>query len=148
MKLKATTDPARSAIMRAIKGRDTKPELRVRSVLHRLGYRFRLHRRSLPGSPDIVLPSRRVAIFVHGCFWHCHGCKRGGREPKENAGYWRAKLARNVERDAGNLSALAAVDWHAIVVWECELKGEAALAERLAASIGPPGPINPSSTRQ
>jgi DNA mismatch endonuclease (patch repair protein) len=125
--------------MRAVKGRDTKPELRVRSLLHRLGYRFRLHRKGLPGSPDIVLPSRRIAVFVHGCFWHGHGCPRSLRRPKANADYWEAKLARNKMRDAANLADLAAMGWRATIVWECALKDESALAEALRAELGPPG---------
>ena len=137
-------DPIRSAIMRAVKGRDTKPEIRVRSLLHRLGYRFRLHRKGLPGSPDIVLPSRKVAVFVHGCFWHGHGCARSLRQPKTNADYWSAKLARNRARDAENLAALAALGWRAVTLWECGLKDEAALAVTLAAELGPPGTLSPS----
>lgn len=143
-----TVDPARSAIMRAIKGRDTKPERMVRSLLHRLGYRFRLQRRGLPGSPDIVLPSRRIAIFVHGCFWHRHGCRRSLRQPKANAVYWNQKLARNAERDAENLAGLQRLGWRCVVIWECTLKDEAALAALLRAELGPPGPINPSSRQR
>ncbi len=131
------SDPARSAVMRAIRSRDTRPELRVRSLLHRLGYRFRLHRRDLPGSPDIVLPGRRAVVFVHGCFWHGHDCARGARAPKANAGYWSAKLARNRERDAGAQAALAALGWRVVVVWECALRDETQLAEALVAEIGP-----------
>lgn len=148
MKARATTtDPARSAIMRAVKGRDTKPEIRVRSLLHRLGYRFRLHRKGLPGSPDIVLPSRRVAIFVNGCFWHGHDCTRGSRAPKANAEYWRAKIARNRARDGENLSALAALGWRAVTLWECALKDEAALAATLAAELGPPRALRHSGAQ-
>ena len=141
-------DTSRSAIMRAIKGRDTKPELRVRSMLHRLGYRFRLHRRDLPGSPDLALPSRRIAIFVHGCFWHLHGCPRSLRQPKANADYWSKKLARNAERDAANIVELRRLGWRPLVIWECSLRREPALIETLKAELGPPGPINPSSGRR
>jgi DNA mismatch endonuclease (patch repair protein) len=133
---KATTDPARSATMRAIRSRDTKPELRLRSLLHRLGYRFRLHRRDLPGSPDIVLPRWRCVVFVHGCFWHGHGCARGAREPKTNRDYWTAKIARNRARDASAAEALAASGWRVITVWECQMKDEAALVERLKVEVG------------
>jgi DNA mismatch endonuclease (patch repair protein) len=148
MKPKPTIDPARSAIMRAIKGRDTGPELTVRSLLHSLGYRFRLHRRGLPGSPDIVLPSRRIAIFVHGCFWHQHGCARSLRQPKANADYWAAKLRRNAERDAANLRDLSALGWRTVILWECRLKDKATLTDLLLAELGPPGPLNPSSAQR
>lgn len=123
--------------MRAVKGRDTAPEMLVRRLAHRLGYRFRLHRKDLPGSPDLVFPSRRVAIFVHGCFWHGHDCPRGARMPKSNAGYWRDKLARNVARDRRSLEQLAALGWRTAVLWECELKDPAALAATLADVLGP-----------
>ncbi len=122
--------------MRAIRSRDTKPELRVRSLLHRMGYRFRLHRRDLPGSPDIVLPGRRAAVLVHGCFWHGHGCARGARAPKANAGYWSAKRERNRARDAAAEAALKALGWRVVIVWECALRDEAALAAALAAELG------------
>lgn len=145
MKPKVGTDLARSATMRAIKSRNTEPEVRVRSLLHRLGYRFRLHRRDLPGNPDIVLPSRRIAIFVNGCFWHGHGCARGARMPKANADYWSAKIARNKARDGESASALASLSWRAVVLWECELKNQAELAAMLAAELGPPRLTNPSS---
>ena len=91
-----------------------------------------MHRKDLPGAPDIVLPGRRLALFVHGCFWHGHDCKRGARAPKTNADYWRAKIARNVARDAASLAALADLGWRAEVIWECELKTPDALTERLA----------------
>jgi DNA mismatch endonuclease (patch repair protein) len=131
--------------MRAIRSRDTGPERRVRSLLHRLGCRFRLHRKDLPGSPDIVLPSRRVAIFVHGCFWHGHDCARGAREPKANAAYWRAKIARNRERDAKAAAALAELGWRVVTVWECQIRDEAALGERLAAELQPASAATPGS---
>jgi DNA mismatch endonuclease (patch repair protein) len=112
----------RSEIMRRVKGKDTTPERAVRSLLHRMGYRFRLHRKDLPGHPDIALPGRKFVVFVHGCFWHGHDCARGARQPKANADYWTAKIARNRTRDEKNLAALAASGWRAKVVWECELK--------------------------
>jgi len=130
------TDPARSAVMRAVKGRDTKPEMIVRRAAHRLGYRFRLHRKDLPGSPDLAFPSRKVAIFVHGCFWHGHDCKRGARAPKTNADYWRAKIARNVARDARAEAALEALGWAATIIWECDLKDAGALDKRLRHALG------------
>jgi len=126
------TPQQRSAVMRAVPGKNSSAELKVRKALTRLGARYRLHRRDLPGSPDIVLPGRRLAIFVHGCFWHGHDCRRGARAPKANAAYWTAKIARNQTRDVAAQAALAAAGWRAEVVWECELRDEQALAERLA----------------
>lgn len=117
--------------MRAVKDKNTRPEQAVRSLLHALGYRFRLHRRDLPGSPDIVLPGRKAVIFVHGCFWHGHACKRGSRVPKANADYWISKIGRNAARDARTLAELEALGWRVLVVWECEIKDVAGLAARL-----------------
>ena len=125
--------------MRQVKGRDTGPELAVRKRLTALGLRYRLHRKDLPGSPDIVLPGRRIALFVHGCFWHGHDCKRGARAPKANADYWQAKIGRNRERDRRNEAALTALGWRVITVWECELKAPDELEARLAASL----PVKP-----
>ena len=123
-----TVTPARrSAIMRAVPARDSTAELRVRRRLTAMGLRYRLHRRDLPGSPDIVFPSRRLALFVHGCFWHGHGWPRGARVPKSNTGYWLAKIARNRDRDARACTDLAASGWRATTVWECELKDPASL---------------------
>ncbi|MET0295288.1 MAG: DNA mismatch endonuclease Vsr [Phenylobacterium sp.] len=127
----------RSAVMRKVKGRDTGPELTVRRLLWRMGARYRLHRADLPGRPDIVLPGRRLAIFVHGCFWHGHDCARGARVPKANRDYWLAKVARNRARDVANAEALAAQGWRCETLWECALKDEAALAARLAALLSP-----------
>lgn len=113
--------PARSRNMAAIKGRDTKPELTVRKVLHRLGYRFRLHRRDLPGTPDIVLPKYQTVIFVHGCFWHRHrGCAFTAN-PKTRMAFWEQKFRKNIERDNRNQEQLSASGWNVVVVWECEL---------------------------
>jgi DNA mismatch endonuclease (patch repair protein) len=117
--------------MARVKSRDTSPERRVRSLLHRLGFRFRLHRKDLPGSPDIVLPRHRVAILVHGCFWHGHDCRRGARQPATNADYWRAKIQRNRERDFRTVAALTDMSWRVIVVWECELKQLENLGQKL-----------------
>ncbi len=117
--------------MRRVKGRDTTPELKVRRALTRLGARYRLHRADLPGKPDIVMPGRRLAIFVHGCFWHGHDCARGARTPQQNRDYWVAKIARNVARDAANAQALATLGWRVEVVWECELRDAAAVAAAL-----------------
>ncbi|MBX3481934.1 very short patch repair endonuclease [Phenylobacterium sp.] len=125
----------RSAVMRRVKGRDTSPELKVRKALTKLGARYRLHRKDLPGNPDIVLPGRRLAIFVHGCFWHGHDCARGARVPQQNRDYWVAKVERNRARDVRNLAALEAAGWRAEVIWECELKDAAVLEARLAALL-------------
>ncbi len=122
----------RSAVMRRVKGKDTTPELAVRKALTALGARYRLHRKDLPGKPDIVLPGRRLALFVHGCFWHGHDCARGARVPKQNRDYWLAKVGRNRARDAANHDTLAAQGWRVETIWECELKDAAALDERLA----------------
>ena len=127
----------RSAVMRQVKGRDTRPELRVRKLLTRLGLRYRLHRKDLPGAPDIVMPGRRLAIFVHGCFWHGHDCARGARVPKQNRDYWTTKIGRNVARDQRTRGELQALGWTPLVIWECELKNEAGLKQRLAAETIP-----------
>jgi DNA mismatch endonuclease (patch repair protein) len=132
------TPAERSAVMAAVKGKDTKPERLVRRLAHALGYRFRLHRKDLPGAPDLAFPGRAKALFVHGCFWHGHDCARGARAPKANAEYWRGKIARNRARDAAALDALAARGWDALVLWECELKRDD-LPRRLHAFLGPPG---------
>jgi len=120
----------RSAVMRRVKGRGTGPELQVRRLVWRLGGRYRLNRAELPGKPDLVLPGRLLAIFVHGCFWHGHDCARGARVPKANRDYWVSKVARNRARDAAAREALAARGWRVETVWECELKDPAALETR------------------
>jgi DNA mismatch endonuclease (patch repair protein) len=130
------TPAERSAVMRRVKGRDTAPELKLRKLLTRLGLRYRLHRKDLPGSPDAAMIGKKTAVFMHGCFWHGHDCKRGAREPKANADYWRGKIARNRARDAVNVSAYEAMGWRAVTVWECELRDEAALETRLRALFG------------
>ncbi len=129
------TPEQRSRTMRAVKGQDTSPEKTVRRLIHHMGYRYRLHRRDLPGKPDLVFASRRKVVFVHGCFWHGHGCKRGARMPKTNVDYWRRKIGRNVERDAEHHANLRALGWDVMIVWECELKDTAALAERIKAFL-------------
>jgi DNA mismatch endonuclease (patch repair protein) len=125
----------RSAVMRRVKGRDTTPERTVRRLLTKLGARYRLHRKDLPGNPDIVMPGRRLAVFVHGCFWHGHDCARGSRVPKANRDYWTAKVARNVARDERSREALIAAGWRVEAIWECELKDEAAVSARLSAML-------------
>lgn len=122
--------------MAAIRSKNMKPEMRVRSLVHRMGYRFRLHRKDLPGKPDLVFGPRRKVIFVHGCYWHQHSDPAclDGRPPKSNTAYWLPKLQRNVERDASNIEALEALGWSVMVIWECETKRED-LAERLQAFL-------------
>jgi DNA mismatch endonuclease, patch repair protein len=127
----------RSEIMRAVKGRDTTPERVVRKVLRGIAPGYRLHRRDLPGAPDIAFPGRKKVIFVHGCFWHGHDCKRGARMPKANADYWRAKIAKNRARDEKHQAAYATMGFDLLTIWECETRDEAALAEKLRAFVGP-----------
>ena len=122
----------RSRIMSRVGGKDTKPELAVRSMLHRMGFRFRLHRPDLPGKPDIVLPKYKKVVFVHGCFWHGHkGCPRAKR-PTTNSRFWETKLNKNMERDKKNLAALNAMGWEALIVWTCEVKDTERLQRTLA----------------
>ena len=133
--MKAESPAQRSAVMRAVKSRDTSPELFVRKILRGIASGYRLHRKDIPGNPDIAYIGSKRAIFVHGCFWHGHDCARGARVPKANADYWRGKIARNVARDAAHREKLAALGWRALTVWECELKDAAALEERLRAFL-------------
>lgn len=116
------TGEQRSDLMSRVRGKDTGPELVVRSVLHRLDYRFRLYARDLPGSPDLVFPSRRKVVFVHGCYWHGHDCKRGRTQSKTNPNFWAQKLGDNKARDRRVLRELASRGWRVEVVWQCELK--------------------------
>lgn len=112
----------RSKIMAKIKGKDTKPEKIIRSLLHKMGYRFRLHRRDLPGNPDIVLPKYKKGIFVHGCFWHGHkGCPRS-EKPSSNKNFWNEKLTKNIERDKQNQRKLNELGWVSLVIWQCQIK--------------------------
>jgi DNA mismatch endonuclease, patch repair protein len=127
----------RSAVMRAVKSRDTGAERAVRALLRPIASGYRLNRADLPGKPDIVYVGRKLAIFVHGCFWHGHECARGARMPKANAGYWENKIARNRARDEKTLAAYAAMGWRTLVVYECELKDKARLGARLAAALRP-----------
>jgi DNA mismatch endonuclease (patch repair protein) len=128
----------RSAVMRAVKSRDTAPELKVRRAAHALGLRFRLGRSDLPGKPDLVFPSRRVALFVHGCFWHGHDCPRGARMPQNNRAYWQAKIARNMARDKASLANLRKLGWKPAVIWECEAKDAENLVRLITRRIGKP----------
>jgi DNA mismatch endonuclease (patch repair protein) len=128
----------RSAVMRAVKSRDTAPERQVRRAAHALGLRFRLGRSDLPGKPDLVFPSRRVALFVHGCFWHGHDCPRGARMPQNNRAYWQAKIARNMARDKASLANLRKLGWKPAVIWECEAKDAENLVRLITRRIGKP----------
>lgn len=141
--MKALSPEARSRIMTAVRAKNTRPELQVRSFLHRQGLRFRLHRKDLPGHPDLVLPAKRTAVFVHGCFWHQHNCGRG-KLPTSNTDYWLPKLRRNVQRDKENQKALTELGWNVIVIWECELRDPSTLP-KLARSISA---IDTVSTRR
>jgi DNA mismatch endonuclease (patch repair protein) len=128
----------RSENMRRIRSKDTAPEMTVRRLAHSLGYRYQLHRKDLPGKPDLVFPGRRKVIFIHGCFWHQHPGCREGRLPKSNAAYWQPKLQRNIERDQAALAQLAASGWSALVIWECETASQENLQKSLLSFLGPP----------
>jgi len=128
---RALTRSQRSYCMSCIRKKDTKPELAVRSIVHRLGYRFRIHRADLPGTPDVVLPKLKKIIFIHGCFWHLHSCRPGRIRPKHNAAYWETKRSRNAKRDRVNLRQLQRLGWDVIVIWECELRMPGAVRRRL-----------------
>lgn len=134
----------RSANMARIRGKNTRPELLVRRLLHAAGYRFRLHGAArgtrLPGKPDLVFAGRRKVIFVNGCFWHAHSCRAGQHAPATNSEFWAEKRRRTTVRDAAALQALAATGWEALTVWECELKDRSVLEDQLTAFLGPPGP--------
>jgi DNA mismatch endonuclease (patch repair protein) len=123
----------RSEVMSRVRSKHTKPELRVRSYLHRRGLRFRLHSRSLPGSPDLVFPSCKIAVFVHGCFWHGHDCKKA-RLPETRREFWQQKIEGNQTRDARKREALEKLGWRVLTVWECEINNER--LESLATEIG------------
>lgn len=125
------TKKVRSRIMSSVKQRHTKPEVVVRALLHRLGYRFRLHRKDLPGSPDIVLPKYRTAIFVHGCFWHQHEKCPKARRPSSNLEYWNTKLDENISRDKRKENELSKLGWQIITVWQCETRDLESLSVKL-----------------
>ncbi len=125
----------RSWNMSRIRGRDTGPEKIVRSVLHRMGYRFRLHRRDLPGRPDIVLPKHNTVVFVHGCFWHRHARCRFAYTPKTRVRFWSDKFAENIRRDARTRRALQRLGWRVIIVWECQTGSTESLGRRLASAL-------------
>jgi DNA mismatch endonuclease (patch repair protein) len=146
------TPEQRSRNMASIRGKNTKPEKVVRSLLHKLGYRYRLHRRDLPGRPDLVFSSRRKVIFVHGCFWHMHDCRWGRVTPATNGDFWRNKRQGNCERDDTAVKALAAAGWEALIVWECETRNTAPLQARLESFLSrrenADGPGLPGSSAQ
>jgi DNA mismatch endonuclease, patch repair protein len=125
------TPEQRRLNMSRIRGKDTKPEMIVRRLLHSMGFRYRLHRRELPGCPDLVFPARKKAIFVHGCYWHMHSCRYGQVAPSTNAEFWAAKRKANVARDQRNQVKLADAGWTSITVWECETKDVAKIGVRL-----------------
>lgn len=124
--------------MSRIRGKDTRPEMIVRRLLHRLGYRYRLHQKNLPGRPDIVFAARKKIVLVHGCFWHRHSCRFGQVRPETNSAFWKDKIGRNVARDQRNEEALRAVGWHVLTIWECEMKDLPALQLRLQAFVDEP----------
>ena len=126
----------RSEIMSRVGSRDTKPELVVRRIAHGLGFRFRLHRKDLPGRPDIVFPRYRSVIFVHGCFWHRHPYCKYASSPKTRVEYWENKFRGNVVRDARNETLLRNLGWRVMVIWECEIKDGKAVAERISSYLG------------
>ncbi|HDO52849.1 MAG TPA: DNA mismatch endonuclease Vsr [Rhizobiales bacterium] len=133
------TSERRSANMTRIRSKDTKPELLVRHLVHSLGYRYRLHRKDLPGKPDLVFGPRKKVIFVHGCFWHLHpdpNCV-DARMPKSNTDYWKPKLERNVERDMLHIAALADAGWKVLTIWQCETRDLDKVKHRVAKFLGP-----------
>ncbi|WP_316210012.1 DNA mismatch endonuclease Vsr [Bradyrhizobium sp. SZCCHNR3054] len=133
----------RSALMGRIKGRNTGPELTVRRLLHAMGYRFRLHAQDLPGKPDVVFRRRRVAVFVHGCFWHRHDCGLA-YVPKTRSEFWQRKFDGNIARDIRNKRELEAAGWKVVLIWECQLDDLSSLARRFAKALGPPGSVDPT----
>lgn len=145
------TPQQRSRNMSRIRGKDTKPELLVRRLLHAKGYRYRLHGMAaggkLPGSPDLVFAGRRKVIFVNGCFWHFHDCRVGTHAPAANAEFWESKRRRTRERDALQLQQLRAAGWEVLTVWECGMKDRSALEEQLTQFLGTPAPQPPSAGR-
>ena len=138
--LKGERAPVASTVrrrMQAVRSRNTRPELRVRSLLHRLGYRYRLHRTDLPGKPDIVFSCRRKVILVHGCFWHGHTCAHGSRRPKRNAAYWNSKIEGNIERYHRQRQELLSAGWGVLTIWECEVRHIEARVPTLRRFLGP-----------
>jgi DNA mismatch endonuclease, patch repair protein len=140
------TPEQRSRNMAAIRGKDTKPEILVRSALHALGYRFRLHRRGLPGTPDIVLPKYKTAIFVHGCFWHSHDCRYGRVTPATRSDFWSTKRAGTIARDQTKKEALEEQGWRVLTVWECETREQGALNALLREHLHSPDALSELAT--
>lgn len=128
----------RSRLMGLVRSKDTQPEMRIRTLVHSLGYRYRLHVRDLPGCPDLVFPRFRCVILVHGCFWHQHDCSAGNRQPKTRVGFWRAKLAGNVARDEKSRRALRRLGWRVLTIWECETRSKSPeqLERRIVSFLG------------
>ena len=126
----------RRRVMRSVKSKDTKPEIALRKMIHGMGYRYRLHRRDLPGVPDLTFASRRKVVFMHGCFWHGHPCAGEPRMPKSNREYWVPKIRRNAERDAEHERDLRELGWDVLVVWECDLKDVSSVRNRVIAFLG------------
>jgi DNA mismatch endonuclease (patch repair protein) len=132
------TKEQRSFNMSQIRDKNTKPEIIIRSMVHRMGFRFRLHDKSLPGKPDIVLPRHKKVIFVHGCFWHLHNCKYGRVKPATNADFWQAKRLSNKLRDKRNLAKLRKIGWKILIIWECQLKTPPKIQKNLQSFLTPP----------
>jgi len=131
LRFNGTTSPDRSRIMQKVRSKNTRPEIIVRSLIHRLGYRFRIHYPSLPSKPDVVLPKKRKIIFVHGCFWHGHSCRAGQNRPKTHKAYWENKLSRTMIRDKNNVETLKKMGWRVLVIWECEIRDKEFLVKRI-----------------
>ena len=131
----ALTPAERSERMGRVRSKDTKPELLVRRLVHRMGFRYRLHRRDLPGNPDLVFPKRGKIIFVHGCFWHRHGTCKYTRWPKSRLEFWKPKLEANRRRDVANQRVLRRLGWKLLIVWECQLDSVEVLRSRLRAFL-------------
>ncbi|MFZ5834844.1 MAG: very short patch repair endonuclease [Pseudomonadota bacterium] len=133
---------ARRRTMQAVKSKNTKPEIAVRLMTHAMGFRYRLHRKDLPGKPDLVFASRRKIIFVHGCFWHGHNCRRGARTPKTNRLYWQDKIVRNKARDGKARRALSNLGWQVLTIWECKLAKPESVQKKIARFLDRP-PTSP-----
>jgi DNA mismatch endonuclease, patch repair protein len=134
--VRASAKEVLSARMARIRKTNTKPEMVVRRLAHGMGFRYRLHRRDLPGTPDLVFSGLRKVIFVHGCFWHQHDCRLGSKQPTANPAYWLPKLARNVERDLKASRQLAAAGWEVLVIWECQTRRPDGLADSIRTLLG------------
>jgi DNA mismatch endonuclease (patch repair protein) len=141
------TPEQRSRNMSAVRNRNTAPELLVRRAAHRLGLRFRLHRSDLPGSPDFVLPKHRIAVFVHGCFWHGHGCRRS-KLPQSNAEFWKKKVEKNRDRDRKARRGLARLGWKVVTLWQCQLRDIQSAEVQIATKAFGVADIRPKQTRQ